>query len=187
MKYLLETYLFLAFTILIVGCSSTKLIDEGVDRIDDIPNWFVSPPEDTENFLYAIGQAESANIEISRTRAEMIAKNNLAGKLGQKIESLQKLFEDEIQSNNESSYSSSFTNAIQIITSQELVGSMIEEQKFSAKKGGGYINYILLKIPLGKAREHLENALSHDEEMFIRFKESEAFFELKNNLQRLNN
>jgi len=171
----------------LVGCSSSNLVEEGAERVEDIPEWFLSPPQDSDQYLYAIGHGESARIDLARTRAEISAKNNLAGKLGQKIESLQKLFEDEIQSNDVSSYSSSFTNAIQIITNQDLIGYSIDEQKFSAKADGGYINYTLLKIPLGTAREQLENALSNDEKMYIRLRESEAFLELKKNLQRLNN
>lgn len=174
-------------TIFIVGCSSSNLVEEGQSRVDDVPEWFISPPQDNEKYLFAIGQAESARIELARSKAEISAKNNLAGKLGQKVESLQKMFEDEIQNDDTSSYSSSFTNAIQIITNQDLIGYAIEEQKFSAKAEGGYINYTLLKIPLGTAREHLESALSNDEEMYIRLKESEAFIELKNNLQHLKN
>jgi hypothetical protein len=40
-------------------------------------------------------------------------------------------------------------------------------------------------MPVGTARAALENALSRDEELYVRFRESEAFKELQENLERL--
>lgn len=168
-----------------LSCSSTEPISEGQNRIDDIPAWILYPPVDSNEFLYATGEAESSRMNIARNRAEIAAKSELAGKLGEKIEALQKLFEEEVDSDTASMYSGAFTNATRIITSQELRGVSINERKFSAKEGGGYISYVLMQIPVGTARDQLENALSREEELYIRFKESRAFEELQNNLERL--
>jgi len=175
----------IVFLIILSSCSSTQPISDGQDRIDDIPEWIINPPADTNEFLYGTGEAQSSRLNIARNRADIAAKTELASKMGEKIEALQKLFEEEVDSDSISMYSGAFTNATQIIVSQELRGVSTTERKFSARDGNGYISYVLMQMPVGTAREQLENALSRDEEMYIRFKESKAFEELQNNLERL--
>ena len=167
------------------GCSSTETVSEGEDRVDDIPEWILSPTEDNSEFLFATGAAESSRMNIARDRAEIAAKSELASKLGEKIEAMQKLFEEEVDSDTASMYSGAFTNATQIITSQELRGVSSSNRAFSAREGGGYIAYVEMQMPVGAARTELERALSREEEMYIRFKETRAFEELQNNLERL--
>lgn len=167
------------------ACSSTEPVSEGQDRIDDIPEWIINPPVDTNEFLFATGEAQSTRMNLARNRAEIAARSELAAKLGEKVEALQKLFEEEVDTDTASMYSGAFTNATQIITSQELRGTATVERQFSAREDGGYICYVKMQMPVGIARDELENALSRDEEMYIRFKESRAFEELQNNLERL--
>lgn len=173
------------FIAALTACSSSEPITDNQSQIEDIPEWYTSPPQDNEEYLYGVGNANSTRLNIARQRAEIDAKSNLAAKLGQKIEDLQKLFEEEIDSDQVSSYSGAFTNATQLITSQELRGVSTQEQKFSPTEDGNYVAYVWLQMPVGEARDQLEKALSRDEEMYIRFKESKAFEELQNNLNRL--
>ena len=168
------------------ACSSSQaVVSEGEDRIADLPEWIISPTVDNNEFLFATGQAETSRMNTAQARAEIAAKNELASKLGEKIEAMQRLFEEEVDNDTASMYSAAFTNATQIITSQELRGISTTQRAFSAREGGGYIAYVELQIPVGAARAELERALSRDEEMYIRFKESKAFEELQNNLERL--
>lgn len=175
----------LSLLVFLSSCSSTEPVSDRQERIDDIPEWIIEPPEDDNQYLYATGVAESSRMNISRNRAEITAKSELAAKLGEKVEALQKLFEEEVDTDTASMYSGAFTNATQIIISQELRGVSTVERDFSARDGGGYISYVLMRMPVGTARDELENALSREEEMYIRFKESKAFEELQNNLERL--
>lgn len=188
MKSILPNYFSVLLVIIILlgsACSSTKTVSDGVDRIDDLPSWMLTPTVDNNEFLFASGQAESTRMNIARDRAEIAAKNEFSSKLGEKVEAMQKLFEDEVDSDTASMYSGAFTAAIQIITGQELRGVSTTRRAFSAREGGGYIAYVEMQMPVGAARAELERALSRDEEMFIRFKESKAFEELQNNLERL--
>ena len=188
MKILLKITLLFLLTVSVLimyGCSSTQTIGEGEDRIDDIPEWITTPTQDNSDFLFSTGNAESSRMNIARQRAEMAARSELASKLGIKIEAMQKLFEEEVDSDTASMYSAAFTNATQEIISHELRGVSTSQRAFSAREGGGYIAYVEMQMPVGSARNELERALSRDEEMFIRFKESRAFEELQNNLERL--
>lgn len=187
MKTLNTIFIVVITTLLILlsSCSSTEPVTDLQDRIGDMPEFIINPPSDTNEYLFATGEAESSRMNISRNRAEIAAKSQLAAKLGEKVEALQKLFEEEVDTETASMYSGSFTSATQIIISQELRGVSVVERQFSTPDGGGYISYVLMQMPVGAARDELESALSRDEEMYIRFKESKAFEELQNNLDRL--
>lgn len=173
------------FLCFLYACSSTQMVRQSEDRVESIPEWILSPQQDNSEFLFAVGQAESSRMNIAGDRAEIAAKSNLASKLGEKIEVLQKLFEEEVDTETASMYSGAFTNATQIIISQELIGVTATQREFSARGDGGYIAYVEMRMPVGDARAELERALSREEEMYIRFKESQAFEELQNNLERL--
>ncbi len=159
-------------------------------ELSHIPDWYLNPPSDTGEFLYVVTAAESPRREMARQRAQQAANAQMAQKLGAKVEALQKLFEEEIQSGDDFNYSAAFTNANRTITNQELVGASIDTQHFAVLNRNGqqlYEAFILYKLPVGAARDQMINALSREEEMYVRFKESQAFKELENNLERLGN
>jgi hypothetical protein len=181
-------YLILAIGALFIsasfGCSPEPAqVVQG--QLDNTPTWIMTPPVDNEEYLYATASATSSRQNVARQRAEINAKQALAGKLGEKVEALQKLFEEEVSDGNNDMYSAAFTNATQIVTSQELVGAAVDELRFVPTERGGYTAHVLMRMPVGDARRQLDNALSRDEELYIRFKESQAFEELQNNLERL--
>lgn len=159
-------------------------------ELSHIPDWYLNPPMDTAEYLYVVTSAESPRREMARQRAQQAANAQMAQKLGAKVEALQKLFEEEIQSGDDFNYSAAFTNANRTITNQELVGASIDTQHFAVLNRNGqqlYEAFILYRLPVGAARDQMINALSREEEMYVRFKESQAFKELESNLQRLGN
>jgi hypothetical protein len=121
----------------------------------------------------------------ARQSAIIQGRTALAAKLGVKVEALQKLFEEEVSNGNESVYSAAFTSASQNVISQDLRAASVDEQAYVPTASGMFTTYVLMKLPIGDAREIIDNALSQDEELYIRFKESQAFEELQNNLERL--
>ena len=168
----------------VLACSPQQA-DHAQDRIDETPTWVTSPPLDNDEYIYGTASATSSRQNIARQRAEVNAKQVISGKLGEKVEALQKLFEEEVSDGDQEIYSAAFTNATQVVTDQELVGTQIDELRFMTNEQGNYIAHILMRMPVPDATEHLDDALSREEEMYIRFKESEAFKELHENLERL--
>ena len=154
-------------------------------EIDKMPSWFLNPPSDTDEFLYEIAEVTMSRRSSARQSAIIQARTALAAKLGVKIEALQKLFEEEVTNGNESTYSATFTSASQNVISQDLRAASVEKQDYIPTASGMFTSYIIMKLPIGDAREIIENALSQDEELYIRFKESKAFEELQENLERL--
>ena len=174
----------LFFLISVIACSP-KVINVAQKTIDQGPEWALNPPMDTDEFLYATAVQTSSRQNIARQRAEISAKQALSQKLGEKVESLQKLFEDEVTDGDASNYSSAFTSATKTITSQELVGAALDKIYYSPTETGGFTAYVMMRLPVGSAREMLNNALSADKELYIKFKESKAFEELQGDISRL--
>ena len=191
-KYTNTIFLALGAFILItaVGCGSsaptmTEAEAAAQREIDKMPSWFLNPPSDTDEFLYEIAEVTMSRRSSARQSAIIQARTALAAKLGVKIEALQKLFEEEVTNGNESTYSATFTSASQNVISQDLRAASVEKQDYITTASGMFTSYIIMKLPIGDAREIIENALSQDEELYIRFKESKAFEELQENLERL--
>jgi hypothetical protein len=184
MKKLLPVFALAALTLLTVACggSGEKLTD--VEK--EMPSWYLNPPQDNSEFLYAVSQANSTRKDIARQKAQTGANRELGQKLGNKVEALQKLFQEEVTTGSESNFSEAFTSATKTITNQELQGVQVENIKFKYDENTSrYECYIMAKLPVGEARSALENALSKEEEMYVKFKESKAFEELQGDISRI--
>lgn len=168
----------------IASCGS----NEPVSTNDLMPNWYISPPNDTEEFFYAAGEAQSSRQGTALRSAQQNATQQMAAKLEQKVTALQKSFEEEVQSGNEANYSATFSNASEILVNNTLNGvtrDRAECEQLDPEATGGNVNnrcYVLVRMPVGEARSALENALSKDEELYTKFKASKAFEELQNRL-----
>lgn len=175
----------IAGLLVMVACSPQPASQMQED-IDNLPSWYTNPPEDNDEFLYATSSALSSRREVARQKARQNATTAVAQKLGSKVEALEKLFTEEITSGTESNFSEAFTNASKTITSQELRGVAIDQVDFQpANNGTQYECFILVRMPVGDARRALDNALSKEEELYVKFKESKAFEELQKDLSRL--
>ncbi|MBO6534985.1 MAG: hypothetical protein JJ966_02100 [Balneolaceae bacterium] len=179
----------LLVTVSAIGCGSsnkmTKAEAAAQREIDKMPGWYLNPPEDNDEYLYEIAEVTMSRRSSARQSAIIQGRTALSAKLGVKVEALQKLFEEEVTNGNESVYSAAFTAANQNVISQDLRAASVAEQAFVPTASGQYTSYVLMRLPIGDAREIIDNALSQDEELYIRFKESKAFEELMENLERL--
>ncbi len=148
--------------------------------------WFITkPPQDTAEYLFATSSFDSVNESIGERQAVLLATTNMALKLGSKVEALQKIFQEEVGNNDARMFSTAFELASRQIASQQVTGVSVKEVSFGALPDGKTRIYVLVQMPVGEARRELTNALSRDEELYIRFKESRAFEELNSNLERL--
>lgn len=169
----------------VVACSS-KPAAQMQQEIDQLPEWYTSPPADNDEYLYAVTSSTSTRRETARQKAESQARIGISQKLESKVEALEKLFTEEVTSGTNSNYSESFTSAGKTITNQTLRGIATEEIKFvPSSDGTRYECFVMVRMPVGDARAALDNALSQEEELYVKFKESKAFEELQKDISRL--
>lgn len=177
------TVMFLALVVLSVACKSA---DEAMKDNDPRPSFIKSPPRDTPEYLYETGIAESVNMATSERAAMNNAREAIAQKLESRVESMQKNFEEELRSGGvtNANYTASFNNVVKSVSSATLSGLERTESIVNPLDSGGFIAYILVRYPVGEAAEVLQNALSKEEELYIKFKESKAFKELEEEIKK---
>ena len=184
MKYLKYSLIIAAlFSLVACGGGAKKAAKQ---ELESLPSWYLSPPKDNSEFLYATASSVSTRRETSRQKATVAASAEMARKLSVKVEALQKLFNEEITSGADTNYDEAFTNATKTIANQKLIGLDTEQMTFVPRENGTqYECFVLVKLPVGEARSSLDNALSRERELYVKFKESKAFQELQEDISRL--
>jgi hypothetical protein len=177
-------YFSVVLMVFVTSCS-TKPAEVIQESIDNIPEFYINPPHDTSEYLYTVDSHISLRRDLARRQALLKANTNLASKVGSKVESLEKLFQEELTAGDSSNYNAVFTLATQQLTSEELRDVEQYQIKFQPTQDGRYECYVLLRIPTQSVRGQIENVLSRDQEFYLRLQESKAFEELLNNLERL--
>ncbi len=172
------------YSILMIGLFALFIASCGPKQ-PERPWYITKPPQDTAEFLFTTGSFDSINESIGERQAVLLATTNMALKLGSKVEALQKIFQEEVGNNDARMFSTAFELASRQIANQQVTGVSIKEVNFFPLPDGKTRIYVLVQMPVGEARRELTNALSRDEELYIRFKESRAFDELNSNLERL--
>lgn len=167
------------------GGGSKPVAQKGKKKVAAGPEWFMAEA-DGENFLYSYATSKSVNQETARQKAYVNASADMARKLSVKVEALQKMFNEEVRSGSQVNYDEAFTNASKTIASEKLTGLAQHKVEFYQDESTGeYECYIALKLPVGDARARLENTLSKNQEMWVKFKESKAFDELSKDIARI--
>ena len=77
-----------------------------------------------------------------------------------------------------------FTQAYKGIVSQTINGSRAAKQEIVNTPAGGYRAYVLVELPIGQASQALMQRVRANEQMYTRFRASQAFDELQKEVER---
>jgi len=170
------------FTLLIIGCGS-----RGITKVGDIeiPDWYLSPPTDV-NYLYGKATATSQDLQLAIDKAKQGARLDVAENLESHIMGLIKKFDEEVGGVEEGELLTQFTQVSKNVVDQTLVGSRENKTKVK-EEGNGFRAFVLMELPIGKAREELLKQLSssENENLYTRFRASQSFQELKEEIDAL--
>ena len=175
--------LFLVISTAIFSCTAKH--SEVQLREDGTPVFYTTPPVDNSEYLYTVDSHISCRRDMARRQAILKANTNMATKLASKVEALDLIFQEDVSDGNKEMYSAGFTLASRQITSAQMTGASAYQTHFMTDNEGRYECFVLVRMPVGEARKKLLSALSQDEELYNRFKESKAFNELQNSLESL--
>ncbi len=172
----------LIVVILIIGCASS-----GVTKVGEIeiPDWYLNPPTD-QNYIYGKATATSMDLQLAIDKAKQGARLDIAENLESHIMGLIKKFDEEVGGLEEGELLTQFTQVSKNVVDQTLVGS--RENKTKVKpEGKGFRSFVLMELPIGKAREELLKQLtsSENENLYTRFRASQSFQELKEEIESL--
>ncbi len=168
--------------IMLQGCGGSAPEPEPMADTGPCPSWFSMPPEDPD-FLYAPATATSRDLQTAMDKAKLSGRAQLAAQVETHIEGLQTRFNEEIGLAEESKILDKFSQAMRGVIDQTLRGSRAKESS-SKKEGSVWRACVLMEVPVATADGNVVDAISKDEEMYTRFRESQMFQQLEYQLQQ---
>jgi hypothetical protein len=178
MKYLLTFTIFLAAGM--IGCGGSKSLQSA--GTGDVPEWYTNVPQDP-NYLFAANTQTSQDMQLATDKATEAARADIARQLQVKIEGLQKRFSEETGTSNDAQLLQMFTQAEKTVVDETLTGSRVKNQKI-VKDGNLWRSYVLVEYPIGAANEALMQQIKSNNQMYTRFRASQAFKELQEEVDK---
>jgi len=169
------------------SCSSSKKSTDlnppaSEETIKGMPDWFSNPPVDP-NYLFASATETSRDMGLAISKATQSARAEIARQLEANVQGLTKNFTEEVGSNEDSELLSQFTEVNKSVTSQLLTGSSVAKKEVM-KEGEIYRAYVLAQMPIGAIQEQFLNELKTRQNLYTRFRASEAFQELEREVEK---
>lgn len=170
---------------LLCACGGPKTVNlaphPNQDVVDKIPEWLLKPPADQEH-LYAAASATSRDLQVAMQKARISAQTDLTQQLSTRLANLSKQFQEETGLAEDSALLSQFSSATKAVTQQTLEGARVDQQQLRPENEV-YRAYVLMSLPLGQANQLLMSKLKANQELYTRFRATQAFGELDRELK----
>lgn len=129
--------------------------------------------------LAAVAQATSRAQDLACDKAQLRGRAELARVLEARINTLQKDFREEAGSGKDSEINDTFSEATKILVSTELRGSTMKDVMFSTANGLVTATVIMVIDP-----KIIADYFKKDSQQYARFRSSQAFKELDNEVAK---
>ena len=166
----------------IIGCGGSQSLQSA--GTGDIPDWYMKVPQDSIYLLSPNSQA-SQDMQLAVDKAMAGGRADIGRQLEVKIEGLQKRFTEETGTGNDAQLLQMFTEAEKTVVSTTLNGSKAKNQKI-VKDGDLWRAYVLVEYPIGAANEALLQQIKNNEQMYTRFRATETYKELQDEVDKYN-
>lgn len=180
MRTYLSISVLFVFALVLAGCGGSKSLQNV--SVGEVPDWFTIPPQDP-NFLYAARTATSRDLGLAIDKAVTNARAEIARQYEVKVTGLSKSFQEEIGSSEDSDINKTFSQTIKTVVSTQLMGSRASKTTY-VRDGSYYRAYVLVEYPIGAANQAFMNALKANQNMYTRFRSSNAFKEMDDEVKR---
>ncbi len=180
MRSIVSMLVLLALATSFWACGGSKPLTQ--TSADPIPEWFTNPPQDP-NFLYAARTAASRDLNLAIDKAMTSARAEIARQYEVKVDGLTKSFQEEVGTDEDAEINQLFSQTVKTIVSTQLMGSRASKTSHH-KDGNNYRAYVLVEYPIGAANEAFMNALKSNRNMYTRFRASEAFKEMDEEVKK---
>lgn len=174
MRLLILLLTVVSVALLAIGCGSSP-------KTVDMSEWETLPND--PNFFYAVNTQTSQDMQLAINKATADARAEIARQVEVKVNGLQKRFMEETGTGDNAQLLAMFTEATKTVVSVALTGSRVAKQR-TAKEGNGWRAYVLVEYPIGAASQALQQQLRNREEMYTRFRASQAYKELDDEVQK---
>lgn len=184
MKTLINRWALVLLAASAAACHHAATPDGGASRatLRAMPGWFKKPPTN-DKFLYAPATATSRDLQIALNKAEAEGRLQLGQQLEVKYSALTRRFAEETGEGAGAQLLQQYEQTYKAVVSQVLVGTRPKDTKFQIDDGV-YRAWVLMELPVGVASERLLKQIQQQEQMYARFRASQAFKELNSEVEK---
>ncbi|MCS3679274.1 hypothetical protein GGP72_003223 [Salinibacter ruber] len=147
---------------------------EPVSDQDSVPDWYTETPDDP-NHVFSSQSATSQRMQVAVDKATTSARGDVASKLETQVEGMSKSFTEEIGDD----MRQQFVETQKTVTSRVLRGTNVSQKEILQKDNGTYQAFVLMEMPIGKAAKEMMSKIKQNDEMYTRFRSSQAFKEMQ--------
>lgn len=133
---------------------------------------------DADNYR-ADASATSANMQASREKALLAAKQRLASLINSKIKSVTDRYMNETEVEDRSNYESKFENLTREVVNQTLIDVKVTCEKTGSVNGGKYQTFIAVEASKTAIRDGISNNLSNKDKVQVDY-DKKKFEEIYN-------
>jgi len=190
-KYLIGLLaLTLAFSFIVAcggGEKTAKKADSGA--FEEMNDPFQSLTDQANQIIEAggvaaVGQGISGRMDLAKKKAVLDAQGQLASILKTKVSKLNKSFQEEIGSANDSEINEAFTNVVKAVSKATLRGAITKKVKYLRDKETKNITAgVVVAIEPNKINMSIFDELKKKPKLYERFRASQAYKELDNEMK----
>ena len=153
--------------------------EEAVEQIvSDYPDWCENTPS-SNSALYACGSGNSSNLNMSRTRANLDAKRQLADMIDSEISSRMEDFLSSVGTGSNEQIKQQSEVITKNVTIEAKLTGYKQVQAEVQNIGSKYQIYVLLEYPIGQANQALVNQIKQNEALSTQEAADDALAELE--------
>ena len=130
--------------------------------VSNIPDWCLNIPS-SDSSLFACGSGNSSNLNMSRTRATLDAKRQLADMIDSEITSRMEDFLNSVGTGANERVQQQSEIITKNVTIEAKLTGYKQLQADAQNIGSKFQVYVLLEYPVGKANQALVNQIKQDE------------------------
>lgn len=180
MRTIFSLSLLLIFALALFGCGGSQALQTTSEG--EVPDWFTNIPQDP-NYLFAANTGTSQDLQLAIDKALTGARAEIGRQMEVRIQGLQKRFDEEVGIGEDTQLMQMFSSATKTVVSATLSGSRTKYQK-QTRDGNVWRAYVLVEYPIGAANEALLQQIKKSNEMYTRFRASETFKELEEEVEK---
>lgn len=177
---------------LIISCGSSnpkvaasnpnamEVIEDPFQDLTDLSNKIIE-----SGGVAAVGQGTSMRQDLAKKKAVTDAMGNLAQVFNTKVQRLNRSFQEEIGSTNDSEINEAFSSVTKTLTSQLLRGAVTKKVKFMRNKETGQITAAAVVVidPKTLNQSILDELQNKKPQLYQRFRATKAYEELKKEME----
>lgn len=152
---------------LLSGCGSSGSV---TNTAEEAPDWMAQVP-DEDQYVLGSGTGQASSYGVALEKAEIRARQDIGEGLETQMRSMTEDFRETVSGED----LRQFTQTTRTVVNQTLIGTSTRDVKV-VESGGRFRAYVLMEMPVGEmAKEFMSMVAGNDQEMYTRFRKSEAF------------